>query len=74
MSRLERRSVPTYDMDNTTLRRTVSVKEAARLLGVSRTTAYECVHRGEIRTIRLGRRILIPLNVIDELLASASTR
>ena len=61
-------------MDNTTLRRTVSVKEAARLLGVSRTTAYECVHRGEIRTIRLGRRILIPLNVIDDLLASASTR
>ncbi|MGE0731159.1 MAG: helix-turn-helix domain-containing protein [Acidimicrobiia bacterium] len=61
-------------MDNTTPKRTVTVEEAARLLGISRTTAYDCVHRGEIRSIRLGRRILIPLNVIDELLASATMR
>ena len=73
MSRLKRRRVPTYGMDNTTPKRTATVEEAARLLGISRTTAYECVHRGEIRSIRIGRRILIPLNVIDELLTPART-
>lgn len=39
---------------------TVSVEEAARLLGVGRGLAYEAARRGEIPTIRLGRRLLVP--------------
>jgi excisionase family DNA binding protein len=39
----------------------VSVPEAARLLGISRTHAYELIARGELPSIRLGRRILVPL-------------
>ncbi|MEK7424332.1 MAG: helix-turn-helix domain-containing protein [Actinomycetota bacterium] len=38
---------------------TYSVEEVAELLGISRTTAYECVHRGEIPSRRFGRRVVI---------------
>jgi excisionase family DNA binding protein len=41
-------------------RLTLTVEEAASLLGISRAFAYESVHRGDIPSIRLGRRILIP--------------
>ncbi|MGP6192347.1 MAG: helix-turn-helix domain-containing protein [Vulcanimicrobiaceae bacterium] len=39
---------------------TVTTAEAARLLGISRNLAYEAARRGEIPTIRIGRRILVP--------------
>ncbi len=50
-------------------RLTYTVGEAALLLGISRNSAYEAVRRGEIPTIRLGRRILVPRNRLEELLA-----
>lgn len=41
---------------------TVSVSEAAKLLGIGRSAAYEAVYRGDIPSVRLGeRRILIPM-------------
>jgi excisionase family DNA binding protein len=39
---------------------TLTVEEAGRLLGISRGLAYEAARRGEIPTIRLGRRLLVP--------------
>ena len=39
---------------------TMSVSEAADWLGISRAFAYELVARGEIPSIRLGRRVLVP--------------
>lgn len=50
---------------------TVSVTEAARLLGIGRGTAYECVRTGEIPSIRLGRRIVIPKRALEALLKRA---
>ena len=47
---------------------TYTVTEAAVLLGISRTTAYECVHRGEIPSLTLGRRILITRAQLEHLL------
>ena len=41
-------------------RLTMTVEEAAVVLGISRATAYDAVSRGEIPCIRIGRRILIP--------------
>jgi excisionase family DNA binding protein len=41
-------------------RLTVTVAQAAVMLGISRTSAYERVRRGEIPTVRLGRRLLVP--------------
>jgi excisionase family DNA binding protein len=38
----------------------VSVAEAGHLLGVSRAFAYELAARGELPTIHLGRRIVVP--------------
>lgn len=42
-------------------RATVTIPEAARLLGVGRTAAYEAARRGELPTRRLGRRLLVPV-------------
>jgi len=46
----------------------VTVPEAARLLGISRTHAYELVSRSELAHLRLGRRIVIPKHAIEALL------
>lgn len=53
-------------------RMTLTVEEAARLLGVSRALAYELVRDGEIPSLRLRRRIVIPRTVIDALLRGES--
>lgn len=37
----------------------LTVEEAGRLLRLSRGTAYEAVKRGDIPTIRIGRRLLV---------------
>ena len=39
---------------------TISVEDAARVLGLSRGLAYEAARRGELPVIRLGRRLLVP--------------
>ena len=53
-------------------RLTVSVSEAAELLGIGRGTAYECVRTGEIPSIKLGRRIVIPKEALAVLLSRAT--
>ena len=53
-------------------RLTVTVDEAAKILGISRNSAYEAVRRGEIPTIRLGRRILVPRSKLEEMLDAAT--
>ena len=52
----------------TTSPETISVDEAARRLGIHRTTAYAAVKRGELPHIRIGDRILIPLPAFEKLL------
>lgn len=52
-------------------RRTYSVDEAAAMLGISRSLAYECVKTGEIPSLKFRRRIVIPAYVIDELTTAA---
>lgn len=49
-----------------------NVEEAAQLLGISRTLAYELVGRGEIPALRLGRRLVVPLAALNSLLNTAS--
>ena len=46
----------------------LSVTEAAGLLGISRGLAYELVARGELPSLRLGRRILVPRRALVALL------
>ncbi len=55
---------------------TVTLPEAAELLGISRDHAYQLVRRDEFpcRVIRLGRRVVVPTAELDRLLAAdAST-
>jgi len=51
---------------------TVSVPEAARLLGISRGSAYECARRGELPVVRLGRRLVVPRSKLAEMLEGAA--
>lgn len=59
---------------NQPARRTISVEEAGRRLGVSRNTAYEAAGRGEIPTIRIGRRLLVPVVAFERLLNQPSQK
>jgi excisionase family DNA binding protein len=49
-------------------RLTYSVEEAARTLGISRGLAYEAARNGDLPTIKLGRRLLVPRARLEELL------
>jgi excisionase family DNA binding protein len=51
-----------------TERLTHTVAETARLLGISRGAAYEGVASGEIPSIRIGRRLLVPRAALSRLL------
>jgi excisionase family DNA binding protein len=47
---------------------TLTVTEAAHLLRLSRNTAYAAAKRGDIPTVRIGRRLLVPRAALEELL------
>ncbi len=50
-------------------RLTLTVEEAAEVLGISRAFAYEAARRGDIPSIRIGRRILVPKAALNRLLS-----
>lgn len=43
-----------------------SVEEAAKLLGLSRNGAYDAVARGDIPSIRIGRKLLVPKAALEK--------
>ena len=53
-------------MDN--LRLTLTVNEAAKMLGISRGLAYEMVKMGKIPSVHFGKRVLIPRSALAKLL------
>ncbi len=52
-------------------RLTVTVEEAASILGLGRSAAYEAARRGQLPTRRLGRRIVIPVPLLLDWLGVA---
>ena len=54
-------------------RKTLTVEEAARELGIGRGLAYEAARRGELPTLRLGRRLVVPVAALERLLAAGDT-
>lgn len=50
------------------LRATATIAEAAQRLGIGRNAAYEAAERGDIPSIRIGKRILVPLAALDRML------
>jgi excisionase family DNA binding protein len=55
-------------MQTTKPKRTASVPEAGEALGVSRKAAYEAAKRGEIPTIKIGKRLLVPVAALERML------
>ena len=56
-----------------TNRLTLTVEEAGTLLGISRTLAYELVRRGEIPSLRLGRRVVVPVHALELMVQGVGT-
>jgi len=52
-------------------RETFTVDEAAKILGIGRSKAYEAIQSGEIPSLRFGKRIVVPRQSIDRILMSA---
>lgn len=47
---------------------TISVEQAAKLLGVSRSAAYRAAANGQLPTVSFGRRLLVPTSRLLEML------
>jgi excisionase family DNA binding protein len=45
-----------------------SIKEAAERLGMSRGHLYQMAKQGDIHSLRIGRRVVIPRKVLDDML------
>ena len=53
-------------------RATYTLDKTATILGISRAGAYQAARRGEIPTIRFGKRILVPRKALERLLEGQS--
>jgi excisionase family DNA binding protein len=49
-------------------KQTMTVEEAAKLLGIGRALAYEMARTGKLPTIRFGRRLIVPCRAVERLL------
>ncbi len=59
--------------DTDTPKATLTIAEAAKALGVGKNQAYEAAHRGEIPTIKIGHRILVPRAAFERMLNGERT-
>lgn len=49
-------------------RATITVEEAAPILGIGRASAYKAAQAGELPTLRIGRRLLVPVAKLRQIL------
>jgi excisionase family DNA binding protein len=54
-------------------RTTITVDEAAEVCGVCRSTAYTLARTGELPTLRLGRRFVVPTVALRRMLGEIPT-
>ena len=52
----------------------ISVDEAARKLSISRSLAWEMVWAGRLKTVSLGRRRLVPIQALRDLMEEADAQ
>jgi excisionase family DNA binding protein len=50
---------------------TYTVEEAAKKLGIGRNSCYEAARTGQLPSIRIGKRILVPRAALERLLSGA---
>ena len=51
------------------MRQVLTIPEVCEALGIGRNQAYEAIHRGEIPSIRIGRRLVVPKVAFERMLA-----
>ncbi len=51
---------------------TLTVNDLTKILRVGRNTAYRLVQEGAIRSIRFGRKIIIPRDAVQDFLLSSN--
>jgi len=54
-------------------RRTYTMREAQRVIGVGESTLRALVRTGALPSIRIGRRVLLPRRAVDDFTASGGT-
>ena len=59
-----------FSLDQLAGRATITIEQAAHVLGLGRTAAYDAARRGELPTRRLGRRLLVPVPALLEWLGA----
>jgi len=52
-------------------RRWLSIADLAAELGMSQMTLYRVIAAGEFPAVRIGRRLVVPARVLDEMTAAA---
>jgi len=50
------------------IRQTITVEQAARILGISRGLAYQMAREHRIPTLKFGKRLVVPKWAIEHLL------
>jgi excisionase family DNA binding protein len=61
-------------MPKSTLPLTYTVEEAAKLLRIGRNQGYDAARSGELPTVKIGKRILVPRLALEQMLAKAGER
>jgi excisionase family DNA binding protein len=61
-------------VDGTVKPLTVSIKSACQILGVGATTMWQLIRTGSVETIRVGRRRLVILASLENLVESAGEK
>ena len=56
------------------LPRLLSIKQAVYQLGLGRSSIYELLAAGKLRSVKIGRRRCIPREAIDELIAGLASQ
>src|SRR6266446_5181769 len=61
----ERRGVLSSQWDS---RDAFTVEETGKILGISRASTFAAANRGDIPTIRIGKRLIVPRRALEKLL------
>lgn len=59
---------------NCSWRETLSVEEAGRLLGISRSSAFQAAANGQLPVIKIGKRLLVPRAALERILGAPLSR
>ena len=51
----------------------ISIPEAAKALDISRNIGYELAKAGQLPAIRMGKRLIVPIIALDEILRGKAT-